>query len=777
MLAPAILYSGLIAKDERPVQVIGFSVFGIYTRIYIPCNDANTHQTHNIPWNTLASHLKIYWPDIPTWQNPSNLYFRSKDNQENDVRYFATCFAKTIREHTTCERKKFAENYDVSGKDDIILDDTTVQKTSPLVYKWRQSYRWDLADKSKPKVCMSTSIRKLCTHNDGFNCGCAIPFKERKVSSFLRRYYSNDCYKFYRENRDQFYNIELAKTLILYDEMEPILRVCSHPDVDYKRWHSVLECYDTDQQAGWDIVYISALNAYLCLNILYCFPALWDDASSTRPIDYRSTKVYQRTLRSCTWSDVTSEVPHYPHRAFFGIDDRQFREWPRMSPEFGTKYMPDIYTLSEWSFRDRVFPYGAAPIDDFLKSENEVGYLPDVASVALVRTILYSKGLPPELTADVMEKADYTVKRRLSHPHDPFHPGNLDELHKYLTYCWRLMVNCNMMADALGINIEWEVYIYRFLTYYISLPGHGSFVKYFILIFKTSHKVLSPTIPSMGDPLGLGSAESDDVVMTGAGNQDASGNSFPNDLDAFWNNTDPNNAFMLQNQRSQNFDIASEYWLNSLPDSPNPESFGYVRDQTLGPDIAMGNTLAASNGPVAGTGFDEQFIDPELLETPANVPVSSSPKTPSRTPTSRNSVRRVRAISDNFRPIAPSPTRETKSTYPSGFEMPPPRTTQTPSSSSQVNTANVNEPQQDFINMSIPEFQVTDIDLILANENFHTFDFSAGVLNGFGAQFDAFPSNTATPDNVANQAMGTATAQPDMQSAEPFSGNCDTDRI
>lgn len=228
-----------------------------------------------------------------------------------------------------------------------------------------------------------------------------------------------------------------------------------------------------DRDAGWDTIYESALNAYISLNILYCFPALWDSASSSsnRPVDYRSTKLYQLMLRSCTWSDCTSEVANYPHRVFFGIGDHQFKSYARIEPEFALKYMPADTKVSMSDFRIR-FPYGQAPFQDFLNSErHDTGYLPDVSAVALVRHMLYSKGLPVELVDDVMEKADYTVKRRLVYPHDPFHPGNVNELQKYLKNCWRLLINCNMMADALGISIEWEGLIYRSLSGHISSLG------------------------------------------------------------------------------------------------------------------------------------------------------------------------------------------------------------------------------------------------------------------------------------------------------------------
>lgn len=67
-----------------------------------------------------------------------------------------------------------------------------------------------------------------------------------------------------------------------------------------------------------------------------------------------------------------------------------------------------------------------------------------------------SKGLPVELAVRVMHFMNYKAKRRLTIPNDPFHPGNKEELVKYLKYCWKLLVCCEVMAKALGMHINWR---------------------------------------------------------------------------------------------------------------------------------------------------------------------------------------------------------------------------------------------------------------------------------------------------------------------------------
>ncbi|PCG93600.1 Hypothetical protein PENO1_040590 [Penicillium occitanis (nom. inval.)] len=421
------------------------------------------HQTHNIRWDALTSCLKVYSPDVPIKEKPINLYLRFDNDQDKNISQFVTSFVDNIKEHTACERKKHPATFDIPNKNDLILGDAVTKKITPLVHRWRQSHGWDLSTKSHDKKKpLPSLLPKLCTHGDdkaaaaeeGFGCRCVLPLHERKASAFLRQYCPNDCREFYDKNGAAFYNIEVVKTLILYGEMEPILRGCD---------------------LGWDTIYEAALNTYLTLNILYSFPALWDPASSStsrnRRTDYRSTKLYQMMLRTCTWSGGTSEISKYPHRAFFGIGDHQFRSWPCLDPVFSYRYN-DSRSSDEIGFGRVEFPYGVASIAELLNAEkHDTGYLPDVAAVAFVRNVLYSNRLPTELVDDVMDKADYTVKRSLVHPHDPFHGGNAEELRKYLTFCWRVMVDCNMMADALGVRIGWERLICRILQEQISSLG------------------------------------------------------------------------------------------------------------------------------------------------------------------------------------------------------------------------------------------------------------------------------------------------------------------
>ncbi|KAJ5820372.1 hypothetical protein N7474_005963 [Penicillium riverlandense] len=413
------------------------------------------HQAHNIPWTLLASNLKWHKGGLRTGRSQSspydvtNLRPRGKPNQGKEIAYFVEAFARTIDEHAACERKKYPETYDPPSPEDIILDDRIVGKITPTVRRLR-SYKCD--SRCPSDVCW--------LKHHGHECRC-IPISDdaRKMSAFLQPYRSNYCYQFFDVNRKAFFQLQLVETLILYGEMDAVLRICAHPEIGLERWWLLCECYCSapSYDLGWDQLFKNALYAYICLNIVYCFPEMWDPASGkTDEKDYRDTRLYQRMLRECTASWKCSDVITYPHRQFFGIADRQF---PGAKPlRSNTAHW--LHWAGRTKKSDRfIEPYGRVPIEEFLSLDNSTGYQPAVSDMDSVRWILCRKGLPVELTMDIMELAGYDPKRRLEIPHDPFHPSNREELSRYLTYCWQIIVRCDMMGKALGMEIRWQEFV------------------------------------------------------------------------------------------------------------------------------------------------------------------------------------------------------------------------------------------------------------------------------------------------------------------------------
>lgn len=165
-------------------------------------------------------------------------------------------------------------------------------------------------------------------------------------------------------------------------------------------------------------------------------------------------------LRECTASWKHSDVITYPHRQFFGIADRQF---PGDKP-LRRKHRGNKNHWLNWAERtnksDRPFEfYGRVSIEEFLSLDSSAGYQPAISDVISVQQILCKEGLPVELTMDIMDLAGYEPKRRLQIPHDPLHPSNREELSQYLTYCWQIIVRCDMVRKSLGMEVRWQEFV------------------------------------------------------------------------------------------------------------------------------------------------------------------------------------------------------------------------------------------------------------------------------------------------------------------------------
>ncbi|KAL5340828.1 hypothetical protein BJX70DRAFT_95625 [Aspergillus crustosus] len=281
--------------------------------------------------------------------------------------------------------------------------------------------------------------------------------------------------------------------------MDPVLRICSHPDVGYAEWQCARDCPCEIPKRGWDCLYTYALSAYVCLNILYCCPELWDsrlrhprrwdgfsgqEDDNDGPLGYRCTLMHQQMLKMCT-EDRGNEVSCYPHRQFSGIPDKHFKSYTTITgavpyptileafhaaterrnmnvPSRALRRGPNSITL-----HNDKFPYGKLPFKLFLNNcatetpetiEPTSSYLPEESDIWQVSNVLYNLGLPAEIILQVLDLADYDTPKKNGRrvAHDPFHEKNQEQLGKYLTYCWKLLIRCNMFAQALGVEIDWK---------------------------------------------------------------------------------------------------------------------------------------------------------------------------------------------------------------------------------------------------------------------------------------------------------------------------------
>ncbi|KAF4206846.1 hypothetical protein CNMCM8980_006240 [Aspergillus fumigatiaffinis] len=451
------------------------------------------HEEHNINWNILAANLIHRSPSYPAADMVSNLYFRFKPTQGQEIGSFIESFVRTLEKHTQDERRKYPDQYSPFTLDELVLNDRVAEQIRPLAHRWCKAYKWPLEHKIH-------KTEGLCRHVDSesFACGCSLPYHERKGAAFQRSYRWNSCYTFYAENTEVFYNLQVLNALLVLGEMDTVLRLCATPDNNLEESMLVGTCRCVEADLGWDQVFEAALNIYLLLNILYCFPELWDPASrqarnKKRTDEYRATRMYQQTVKIWTHDGSKSDISRHPHRQFFGLEGhfsyslQISRGWDRpVLAQLREKLAKDRWWLkktpeqiSELFVDDEEFPYGKLPFEEFLAcgkggAAGVKHQTRSVVDVARVEAYLRAKRLPQELVLQITACTEYDRSRsrsRLPVPHDPLHRRNRRQLRRHLDHCWRIMVHCNMLARELGTKIDWELRVVEALDRMVSSPA------------------------------------------------------------------------------------------------------------------------------------------------------------------------------------------------------------------------------------------------------------------------------------------------------------------
>ncbi|SPJ79306.1 uncharacterized protein FTOL_07697 [Fusarium torulosum] len=441
------------------------------------------HHAEKLPWKDLASAFELKEAN-PCQREARDLHIRVQPDTKETLAEFLKAFMQNATADAITERQKYPEKYDVPNANEVIITDDVAERITPTVSRWHPEQRW-LYDSD----IESTRIPRrgnLCPHeNESEQCFCALSLKERKMVAFQREWAYNDCYKFEEVNSEAFHNLEVVKSLLLHDEMEPILRSCSYEGCGLTEWWEQRQCYCIRGTLGWDMMYKSALRMYMILNLLYCFPETWDKEGE--PIDdYRNIKSYQLAIRSSTKSTDLSDVATYPHRDFFGIEEDQFNSYPKpfdfarwksfmKKDEYRIQFYKEMMAScdelpigsecdsgdgdgdndessfdSESYYNLEYYPYGLISYEEFLNFEKPVGYQPHSTDIPHVRQMLCQKGLPIELADQIMETANYAPTRSLHIAGKPFHPGNRAELDRYLEECWQIIVRCIMIGNELG---------------------------------------------------------------------------------------------------------------------------------------------------------------------------------------------------------------------------------------------------------------------------------------------------------------------------------------
>ncbi|KAF9769712.1 hypothetical protein IL306_012803 [Fusarium sp. DS 682] len=322
------------------------------------------HYADQLPWKTLASVFELRRTN-PCQHGAYNLHARTQPESRTKVDNFVKAFMQRLSEDAALQRKNYPEKYEVPNENEVIVSDEAAARIEPTVRRWHPEEHWPDGD-SDLKTFKQPTTGKLCPHTgEADECGCVLPFRERKMSAFQRYQVQNDCYEFEEYNKESFRNLEVVKSLILHGEMDAVLRSCAYQECQLAKWWEHRECMCMPATLGWRRIYEYGINMYMLFNILRFFPETWDDNGS--PIDdYRDLKAYQKAVRLSTESGHRSEIPTYPHVDLFGIEEGQFRCYPR---PFDVPRWKHIMKFDKWDYER--YQKGLSLFDDSDDSDDE----------------------------------------------------------------------------------------------------------------------------------------------------------------------------------------------------------------------------------------------------------------------------------------------------------------------------------------------------------------------------------------------------------------------
>jgi hypothetical protein len=231
--------------------------------------------------------------------------------------------------------------------------------------------------------------------------------------------------------------------------METLLRIAAHPNVHLtEKWNVHWAC-----GGGFGIAELMrcALMSYIFLNLVYLHPETWEAeakgkwmaekrksgmVAEEKEVDYRKMVSWEKVVSRCT-GRRQYDVHTYPHRLFFGISEHDYNGNSWRAPGCGRQV-------------------GKHPS---LQSEEErrkgKKYLPVSEDVDIVLFYLCRKGFPTEIGLQILAYANFKTERRLPIANDPLDPRNREELRKYLSWCWKTLVRCDVLMAASGGRIEW----------------------------------------------------------------------------------------------------------------------------------------------------------------------------------------------------------------------------------------------------------------------------------------------------------------------------------
>jgi hypothetical protein len=276
------------------------------------------HQAHNLPWITLASHVKFVRENKHITPHTTDLFATGNSSELNDVNHFMKKLTQSLNVFAITERSKYPSTYPVAHTD-LLFASAVLDESIPWIGD--RAVATQLQEVKDPQV--SESQRSWRSGSFFRN------------SQLMQNWITLDMEGWGRDNP---YN-EVIAFLIDQGQLEALLRIAQCP--------SIL----TGDIFGGNYVYhyewtaCDALLAYVVLNVILSKPELCTNGCKA----YMETRALERVMCTCSEYRSGQDLAHIGHRRFLGMEPT-VSDAGRPGHDFRAVFDPlaDIEGLRKW---------------------------------------------------------------------------------------------------------------------------------------------------------------------------------------------------------------------------------------------------------------------------------------------------------------------------------------------------------------------------------------------------------------------------------------------
>ncbi|KAJ7630531.1 hypothetical protein FB45DRAFT_915797 [Roridomyces roridus] len=228
------------------------------------------HQSHNIAWDSLSSHLVFIYENRAVTPHRTDLFPRRLPSQGKSLNHFARTLASTIRAFSATERTKYPVHYDAPLTGPVFSDEILSR--------------------------YSTVGSRYANLGDSL-----VTAQNQNIEHWIDRAGADSTYK-HKYPGDL---ADIIKILLAEGAMDSLLMLAQHPKIPIDELYSI----GWGHSFGWDHVMMWALDAYILFNVILAKPELHDGGR------YRTMESYKRVVRNLiAWMDYDAQA--FPHRQF-----------------------------------------------------------------------------------------------------------------------------------------------------------------------------------------------------------------------------------------------------------------------------------------------------------------------------------------------------------------------------------------------------------------------------------------------------------------------------